>query len=334
MKLTFWGVRGSYPKTGRSTLEYGGNTTCLEILSRSNEIYVVDAGTGIIELGTSLMSRYQGKVPAKLFISHDHWDHIQGFPFFVPAWVPGCTIEVYSGDKQLQKKLTEQNKQTDTAFLRKASLESMMHGNTSVLNKAAVSNHTKDVFMGQQDVERGYFPVGIEAMGSSLTFKDLKQYEIVANGVWVSYMYHIAHPGGMFSYQLGEFGKRIVFTGDYEHDGARNGEFGPNDQKMIGWARHADVFVIDAQYTPEEYGTPADHKQKRGKKGWGHSQIERVCELAAAAEVRKLYVTHHDPTHDDVKLNEMELRSQQYMRYVVQSNIPVTFAKEGMSIEI
>jgi phosphoribosyl 1,2-cyclic phosphodiesterase len=313
MNLTFWGVRGSIPTPGRSTIEFGGNTTCMEVRSKENDVYIIDAGSGIRELGNALMVEYKGKVRAKLLITHDHWDHIHGFPFFIPAYVPGCEVSIYSGDKHLAKKL------------RKGDLEDIARGNTEVFTKEERTNHTKEVFNGQQNVERGYFPVSIDQMASRLSFNDLKQYELMVNSLNVSYMAHSAHPGGMFSYQMSEHGKRLVFAGDYEHDGSSYGSFGENDLSMIAWARNADALVIDAQYTPEEY---------EKKKGWGHSQIERICELAAAANVRRMYITHHDPMHNDETLKAMEARAQSYMRNTLKSNTEVVFAKEGMRVEI
>lgn len=359
MKLKFWGVRGSLPTpptareirdklydalTGavgvdlnnpEAVKEYvnnlpwhtrstaGGNTTCAEVVSESGDEYIIDAGSGARPLGLDLMGRHKGKVNAKIFISHDHWDHIQGFPFFVPAYVPGCKVEVYSGDKNLLKKLEQQAMQSDTAFLRRKDLENRVErsGNTVVMNKDPATNYTKEVFKGQQDVERGYFPIGIEQMGSALSFRDLKQYEVVVNGLNVSYMFHTAHPGGMFSYKLVENGKTIVFAGDFERDG-KGREYGENDRKLIEWAKDADVLVIDAQYTPDEYKT---------KIGWGHSEIEGVCELAGAAGVKTLYLTHHDPTHDDRKLSAMEGNARAYMAAHV-GNIPVYLAREGMEV--
>ena len=91
MKLTFWGVRGSIPAPGPETMRYGGNTPCIELRGADDELYILDAGTGIISLGSQLMQesfgRGQGK--ATLFLSHSHWDHIQGFPFFGPMFIPG-----------------------------------------------------------------------------------------------------------------------------------------------------------------------------------------------------------------------------------------------------
>lgn len=94
MKLTFWGVRGSIPAPGPETMRYGGNTPCIELRGPDDELYIIDSGTGIIPLGRRLMQesfgRGQGK--ATLFLSHSHWDHIQGFPFFGPVFIPGNQI--------------------------------------------------------------------------------------------------------------------------------------------------------------------------------------------------------------------------------------------------
>ncbi len=325
MKLTFWGVRGSIPTPGRNTNVYGGNTTCLEVRSQTNDVYLIDAGSGIREAGNALMKEFRGNVKAKIFISHIHWDHIQGFPFFTPAYVPSCEVTVHSGDKDIARRLGEQSGTSDTAFLRRQTLEASVAGNTTVMSKSPAVNHTKDVLNHQQDVAKGYFPISIDQMGSKLTFKDLKEYEIIENGVCVNYMFHDAHPGGMFSYKMQEGNKILVFTGDYEHDGSGNFEFGPTDKKMIEWAKDADAFIIDTQYTPKEYET---------KRKWGHSQIERACELAAAANVKRVYMTHHDPLHTDEFLKTMEVQAQTYMRDVVKSDIPVCLAKEGMSVEV
>lgn len=325
MKIKFKGVRGSIPTPGPTTVKYGGNTTCLEVITQHGEEYIFDAGSGIRELGNELMGKYRGKVNAKIFITHDHWDHIQGFPFFVPAYVPGCKIDVYSGNKELAKTLNDQQKKADTGKYDKKTLELMLNGKKSVTNKEEGTNHTKQIFSGQQDRAKGYFPVTVQDMNSELTFHDLKEYEVLGNGTTVSAMCHNAHPGGMFAYKIQENGKTLVNTGDYEHDGTGSGDYGINDKKIIEWAKNADVLIADAQYTPEEY---------EKKRGWGHSQIERICEIAAAANAKKLYITHHDPMHSDEKVDEMEARSQRYMKDVMKLDMPVVYAREGMEIEL
>jgi phosphoribosyl 1,2-cyclic phosphodiesterase len=360
MKAVFWGVRGSIPTPGRSTVEFGGNTTCLEVIANNGDEYIFDAGSGIRELGNDFMSRYKGKVNAKIFISHTHWDHIQGFPFFVPIFIPGNKFEVYSGDKDLAEKLSHQeNKALTRTFLKKDLEEKLselsilprecsekklsepipssecskdkVKEKTRVTNRSKESNHTKRIFEGQQSVEeRRYFPVSIDEMNAELTFCDLKEYEILDKGIKVSYMYHNRHKGGMFAYKIQEAEKRLVNIGDYEQDGkldeaTRLYTPGLWDNKIIAWAKGADAFIADVQYTYEEY---------LKRINWGHSYIEAMCTVAHLAGVKKVYFAHHDPMHNDKVLSELEQYAKKYMKETLKSNTEVIYAREGMSAEV
>src|ERR1051325_4237605 len=100
MRVTFWGTRGSIATPGPSTTTYGGNTSCVEVRC-GPDILIFDAGTGIRPLGLSLMEEFAGRpLTVHLFISHTHWDHIQGFPFFVPAYRAGTSLHVYGAPGQ------------------------------------------------------------------------------------------------------------------------------------------------------------------------------------------------------------------------------------------
>jgi len=278
MRMKFYGVRGSIPTPGKETEQYGGNTTCIEVTSSHGDEYIFDAGTGARRLGNDLMQRMQGRVNASVFLTHKHWDHIQGFPFFTPAYVPGCKIDIYGSDA------------------------------------------IRETFAGQQDRERGYFPVGLEQMAATMRFMPFNDGDVFQNGVNIRSLRHEAHPQGMLSYKIQENGKTVVITGDYESDEAEN------DKKMIEWARNADILVMDGQYTNDEYAK---------KKGWGHSSIERACKLAKAAGVKRLYITHHEPMHDDETLKQLEASAQRYMEDTLgERMIPVFFAKEGKEIEV
>lgn len=96
MKVTFYGVRGCIPAPGAEFNRYGGNTICVTVEGAGGELLVLDAGTGLIELGKGLMAGPfgRGEGEASLFLTHAHWDHIQGFPFFAPIYVPGNRIRV------------------------------------------------------------------------------------------------------------------------------------------------------------------------------------------------------------------------------------------------
>src|SRR5688572_16590953 len=97
MKVRFWGVRGSIPAPGPETNRYGGNTSCVSVMTATGHLIIIDMGTGAVALGRSLMAAEfgKGKGHATILLSHAHWDHIQGFPFFPPIYVPGNRIDIY-----------------------------------------------------------------------------------------------------------------------------------------------------------------------------------------------------------------------------------------------
>ena len=101
MELTFWGVRGSIPAPGPATVRYGGNTACVSLRPSSKGLIVLDCGTGARNLGITLMEGAFGKGAgeASILLSHAHWDHIQGFPFFVPLYQPGNKFHIFGGAK-------------------------------------------------------------------------------------------------------------------------------------------------------------------------------------------------------------------------------------------
>ncbi len=95
--VTFWGTRGSVPSPGKNKSKYGGNTSCVEVKLPNNQLIILDGGTGIRELGSSLLLR-EKKIRAHIFLSHYHWDHIQGLPFFSPAYHAGNTLTFVGAD--------------------------------------------------------------------------------------------------------------------------------------------------------------------------------------------------------------------------------------------
>ena len=95
MQVRFWGTRGSIAAPGKETARYGGNTSCVEVLTADGTHIVLDCGTGARALGLHLAESNQ-PLRLHLFIGHTHWDHIQGFPFFVPAFEPHTELNVYA----------------------------------------------------------------------------------------------------------------------------------------------------------------------------------------------------------------------------------------------
>ena len=104
MRIKFWGTRGSFAKPGPTTLRYGGNTSCVELRTDGGTLIVIDCGTGGTLLGQHLIADNRGLVNAHMLISHTHWDHIQGIPFFTPFRDAGSVWDIY-GPKGLSQSL-------------------------------------------------------------------------------------------------------------------------------------------------------------------------------------------------------------------------------------
>jgi phosphoribosyl 1,2-cyclic phosphodiesterase len=174
-RIKFWGVRGSIPVPGPETVEIGGNTSCVEVRC-GEHLLIFDGGTGLRVLGRDLLS--QMPITAHLFFSHVHWDHIQGFPFFTPAFVPGNHIHLYGG--------------------------------------AAVTGTVATALAGQMEMPN--FPVTLGEMPADLCFHDLCERDVVelVGGVRVTSAAG-NHPNGVFAYRVDYEGKSVVYATDTEH---------------------------------------------------------------------------------------------------------------------
>lgn len=175
MKITLWGVRGSIPAPGPDTVEFGGNTSCIEVRCGPH-ILIFDGGTGLRLLGQRLLREMP--VEAYLFFSHLHWDHIQGFPFFAPAFIPGNKIHLYGGSN--------------------------------------VTHTLEETLAGQMDYPS--FPVHLSEMGASMDFHDLHEGEVVKIGDEVRVTNARGnHPNGVYAYRVDYQGKSVVYATDTEH---------------------------------------------------------------------------------------------------------------------
>jgi phosphoribosyl 1,2-cyclic phosphodiesterase len=174
-RVRFWGVRGSIPVPGPDTVEIGGNTSCVEIRAGDARI-IFDGGTGLRLLGNSWLKDMP--LTAHLFFSHVHWDHIQGFPFFAPAFVPGNTVHMYGA--------------------------------------ANVTGTVETALAGQMETPN--FPVHLSALPAELKFHDLHEGEVVevADGVRVTNAAG-NHPGGVYAYRVDYRNRSVVYATDTEH---------------------------------------------------------------------------------------------------------------------
>ncbi len=285
MFVRFWGTRGSIPTPGAGTARYGGNTSCVELRSDDGNLFVFDCGTGIRQLGMSLLGRTPAPPRIHILIGHTHWDHIQGFPFFTPVFLPGTEINIYA----------------PLGFQR--SLEEAMSG----------------------QMQYSYFPVKLEDLSSRIHYTELDEGFFRIGDCLVETQY-LNHTAPTIAYRLTEGATSVAYVTDHEPFWKSSGaDFEhPGDQRHIEFIRDADLVIHDAQYSEEEYRT---------KVGWGHSPVSYVMDVAVSANVRQLALFHHDPTHDDDWIDEMQsaFRAELAER---NSSMKTFAAAEGMELTV
>ncbi|MAO90243.1 MAG: MBL fold metallo-hydrolase [Rhodospirillales bacterium] len=255
-KVKFWGVRGSIACPSPRHIGFGGNTSCIEV-SAGGEHIIFDAGTGIRSLGQWMLKK--DVKHAHLMLSHTHWDHINGFPFFTPAFLPDRSFEIMAGHVE-----------EDQGGIRK-------------------------VLSGQ--MAQPFFPVPLEAMRGKLTFSDFKAGDVfdLSENVRVKTM-PLNHPNGATGYRIEHRGKAMCYVTDTEHVP------GKPDENVLALIEGADLVIYDSTYTEEEFPE---------KVGWGHSTWEEGIRLCRAANVRMLAIFHHDPTHDDAFMEDLEIKARE-----------------------
>jgi CheY-like chemotaxis protein/phosphoribosyl 1,2-cyclic phosphodiesterase len=228
-------------------------------------------------------------ISANLLLSHTHWDHIQGFPFFVPLFVPGNTFTV-CGPQGANRSLPE-------------------------------------VLSGQ--MEYTYFPVELSQLGATIAYRDLTEGTHEIGGVRITAQL-LNHPATALGYRIEADGVSLLYLCDHEpywerlwDSGAEAGKLESilheGDRRHAAFMRNADVVIHDAQYTPEEYPS---------RKNWGHSTYSYVAGIAAAANVKRVFLTHHDPSHDDAFLDRTEASARE-VAASLGSPVEISCAREG-----
>jgi phosphoribosyl 1,2-cyclic phosphodiesterase/CheY-like chemotaxis protein len=269
MRVRFWGTRGSIATPGPSTVRFGGNTLCVELITNYGERLIFDCGTGARPLGIDLNHSVPRPLRATILLSHTHWDHIQGFPFFAPLFVPGNEFIICAPE--------------------------------GVGSGSSLAN----VLAGQ--MEFTYFPVKLDQLPAKIAFRELPEGRHNINGIGVKTQY-LNHPATCLGYRIETDGVVVVYLTDHEPfsetlwrsdapSGVLDSILHAGDRRHADFMQGADFVIHDSQYTPREYQT---------KKNWGHSTYEYVVDLAAAAAVRHLALIHYDPLHDDAKIMEIE----------------------------
>lgn len=269
MEITFWGVRGSYPVPGPNTIRYGGQTSCVETRSSSNHCLIIDAGTGLRELGRKL-AREQiagGASHYHIFLSHVHWDHIQGLPFFEPAYIKGTTISMYA--------------------LR------------------AAAEELQQVIGGITRHEFFYMP--LESVPADFEFHEVRPACPVKVHDFEIRPLALNHPFGAVGYRIHADNTSWAYVSDTapfcdvlhkQHFLPGKPELTDEDRtrlqelksELVEALRGTDTVVYDTHFLPEEY---------QRFPHWGHSTPDHALEICTGIGVRRLVLYHHAPSHGD-----------------------------------
>jgi phosphoribosyl 1,2-cyclic phosphodiesterase len=260
------------------------------------ELIILDSGSGIRPLGRSLLSEFAGRpMNLTILISHTHWDHIQGFPFFLPA---------YQAQHQIR-----------------------------ILGYEGAREGLARIFSAQ--MEGPFFPVGFKEMPSHIQVEELRQLEFsvgrvrvhaaFANHPGICMGYKLLTSAGSIIYMPDHepsLACHTVSRGDQESDTKAFAR--AQDDKMIEFFSGADVLILDAQYDAQEY---------RSRVHWGHGCVDDAVGLALKAGVKKLILFHHDPDHTDQKITAMTEHARELVK-AAGGTLEVEAAREGAKLEL
>ncbi len=276
-KLSFWGVRGSTPTVDPATWRYGGNTPCLELIAPDGTQFILDCGTGLRMLGSRWAAPKGGKAAeTHILVTHYHWDHIQGIPFFSPLYVENNEFHFYSFRSK---------------FLGRDSL--------------------KQVFEAQ--MASPYFPVDMSAMSAKRKFKEVdggESFKVGENKITARWL---NHPQGCLGFRIETPAGTVAYATDNEPGDAKLNE------SLHELAAGADIFINDAQFTPEQLETT--------RKGWGHSSWREGAKVARQMGAKTLVLFHHDPDSTDRMVDSI-------LRQAREEFDSVFAASEGMVITL
>lgn len=268
--VKFWGVRGSIATPGPAYQRYGGNTSCIEVHC-GDQLIILDAGTGIRPLGKAMLAGEQRN--AELLMTHTHFDHICGLPFFAPIYVKGFKIKIRAGHL------------LPSSNVRKVLCELMM---------------------------APLFPIPPSVFGAEVTYQDFSCGETLKlDGDVKVKTGSLNHPNGACGYRIEFDGRSVCYITDTEH------KPGSIDQRVVDLVAGADIMIYDSTYTDDEYPRFA---------GWGHSTWQEALRVADAANVKTCVIFHHDPSHDDVFMDNVSANAQSVRPGTV-------VAREGMVLQ-
>ena len=257
--IKFWGTRGSIAVSGHDHVVYGGNTSCLEV-KNGEDLIIFDAGTGICPLGRAIDLKKHKHI--HIFISHTHFDHISGFPFFDPLYIPGVEVTIWA--------------------------------------PVGFEKDTHELFTDM--LAYAYFPVKLDEMRANINFRNIRDGSAIKIGSITVESCYTYHPGPTLGFKITANGHKVGYVTDNEmligfhgHPNKITRDH-PALQAHLGlieFLSDCDTLVHEAQYFPEEY---------LNKVGWGHSSISNATALVKHLNIKEWLVAHHDPKHTDKDL--------------------------------
>jgi len=298
MRISFWGVRGSYPVPGPNTVRYGGHTSCIEVRSNIGDCLIVDAGTGLRGLGHKL-AEAQGErsVHYHIILSHVHWDHIQGLPYFEPAYLEGSKISIYA--------------------------------------QRAAADELQNVIGGITRHE--FFPVDLEAVPAEFEFHEVTPGEGLSVDSFRVTPFALNHPFGACGYRIDSAGASFAYVSDtapftdmLHKQHFLSGPETPSEEdlstlrameaELKDTVRGTDTVVYDTHFLPEEYARFPHY---------GHSTPDHAIAICRDIDVRRLVLFHHAPGHNDELMDKIAATYLERGRAV---GLDVVTAREGMTL--
>lgn len=302
-KVKFRGVRGSFPVADSKFLQYGGNTSCVE-LNVGGHLIILDAGTGIVNLGDELVTKYitsglkleeRTPIKATILLSHIHQDHLLGLTFFKPMHIKSTELNIFGYG----------NKNSDL----KQNLSDLVFGKTFPLDLGDIACDCN--ISNINDEKAIIFKPNSKPL--LILKKDLTQEE---NDVVVTFYKSFVHPQeGVTVYKITYKGKSVIYATDKEC-------YVGGDKKFIQFAKNCELLIHDSQYTSEDYLNLHSPKQ-----GYGHSTYDMALETMKQSNAKNLAFFHYDPSYNDNTLDRIK-------ELYTTTNKNAFMAYEGLEFEV